>query len=272
MKKLFKSDFFTIECKETDVEPSVVWEHHCHAQFEMIGVLEGTVNVTVEGVPRRLIQNQAIIIPPLCYHTVTANQQGRYRRIMVWFDAEAIPAELRDLFSTASSVAVFSTPPPERLQQICTEHPSPLYAPLVNAVMVQSFYDDIAARQNDLPLEADDFLKLSVSYIDAHLREKISIDDLAGITSRSRSSFCHLFEKRMQVSPKQYILQKKMALANQLINDGYAPTEAAARLGYENYSSFYRMYVKQYGVMPRKSNGSEALKKARATKKKSLSK
>ena len=271
MRSLFKADSFTIEYNETNVEPSVVWEHHCHAQFEMIGVLEGDVTISIEGIPQHLVQNQALIIPPLCYHTVTANQQGLYRRIMVWFETESIPTELRSLFSAASSVATFSTPHLERLQQICTEHPSSLYAPLVNAIMIQSFYDDIAARQSDVPLEADDFLKISISYIDTHLREKISIDDLAEMTSRSRSSFCHLFEKKMKIAPKQYILQKKMALANQLIDDGRLPTEVAATLGYENYSSFYRMYVKQYGVMPR--NFSRHIQKSsRSVQKRSTSK
>ena len=55
----------------------------------------------------------------------------------------------------------------------------------------------------------------------------------------------------MGIPPKQYVLQKKMALANKLIREGISPTDAASELGYENYSSFYRMYVKQYGVMPK---------------------
>ena len=61
----------------------------------------------------------------------------------------------------------------------------------------------------------------------------------------------HLFEERMKISPKQYILQKKLALANKLIEDGVPPTLAAVRIGYDNYSNFYRMYRKRYGNCPK---------------------
>ena len=70
------------------------------------------------------------------------------------------------------------------------------------------------------------------------------LDDLAAYTSRSKSSFCHLFEARMNITPKQYILQKKLALASKLIDEGVPRTAAAMRVGYDNYSNFYRLYHK----------------------------
>jgi len=54
----------------------------------------------------------------------------------------------------------------------------------------------------------------------------------------------------MKVSPKQYILQKRMALAAKLIREGVPPTEVALRVGYDNYSNFYRMYQKHLHAAP----------------------
>jgi AraC-like DNA-binding protein len=48
----------------------------------------------------------------------------------------------------------------------------------------------------------------------------------------------------MGISPKQYVLQKRMALAAKLIREGVPPTKVALRVGYENYSNFYRIYQK----------------------------
>lgn len=253
---VFDSHFFKIEYVESNIDTSVLWENHCHARFEMIGVLEGDVSVMIEGIKYRLTENQAIIIPPLCYHTLTANKQERYRRITVLFDSNAIPKALTSHFVSHAPIAVFSASHLEGLKGLCQESAPSLYAPLADALMVQSFYEFLDARiGNDFP-HTDDFLQRSVDYIDSHLQEKICIDDLARLTSRSRSSFCHLFEERMKISPKQYILQKKLALANKMMGEGLSPTETAIQLGYENYSSFYRMYVKQYGVMPRKTRSS----------------
>lgn len=253
MRTIFKTELFTIEYRESDVKSSLLWERHCHADFEMIGVLEGDVSVTIEGCPRRLTQNQAVIIPPLCYHTVIANQQGCYRRITVRFADASIPRALRGSFSSNSPISVFSPSRLEAMQSLVKALPSPLYAPLADAYIMETLYDELSARQSEAWQETDSFLQAAISYIDEHLYEKISVDTLARITSRSRSSFCHLFEKKMKIAPKQYVLQKKMALANQMINDGTSPTKAAGRLGYENYSSFYRMYVKLYGTSPKEN-------------------
>ena len=76
------------------------------------------------------------------------------------------------------------------------------------------------------------------------MHEKILLDDLARHTARSKSSFCHLFEEKMKISPKQYILQKKLALAGKLIDEGVPRTAAAMQVGYENYSNFYRLCKK----------------------------
>jgi methylphosphotriester-DNA--protein-cysteine methyltransferase len=73
---------------------------------------------------------------------------------------------------------------------------------------------------------------------------------LVPFLSVAASSVCHLFCEQMKISPKQYILQKKLALAGKLIHDGVPPTIAAIRIGYDNYSDFYRMYVKHFKKMP----------------------
>ena len=103
-------------------------------------------------------------------------------------------------------------------------------------------------------VKTDSFLQSAIEYIDEHLCEKIYLDDLAKHTFRSKSSFCHLFESKMKITPKQYILQKKLALANKMIKEGIPATEVAKQIGYENYSNFYRAYKKQYQKGPTKKS------------------
>ena len=119
--------------------------------------------------------------------------------------------------------------------------------------MTQIFYHIIRAEQADKRGDTDEFLQKIILYIDRHLGEKILLDDLAAYTARSKSSVCHLFEEKMGISPRQYILQKRLALANKLIRDGTPPTLAAIQVGYENYSAFYRVYRKHFQTNP--SNG-----------------
>ena len=204
----------------------------------------------LEGNEYRLTEQQTTVIPPLCYHTLTANKRGRYRRVTVLFDASAIPEELRPQIKDPNDLSVFFSSRADELRGICQKGNDTFYRALADALMIQVLYEYVEAKQSKTEPRSDLFLQEVISYIDRHLCEKISLDDLARTTSRSKSSFCHLFEEKMKISPKQYILQKKLALANKLIREGTPPTIAAIRVGYENYSNFYRVYRKHFEKNP----------------------
>ena len=101
--------------------------------------------------------------------------------------------------------------------------------------------------------DADRFLLQIISYIDDHLLDRIMLDDIAEHTARSKSFVCHLFQEKMGVSPKQYILQKQMAYAQMKIREGHAATAVSEELGYRSYATFWRIYQKYHGVNPLKS-------------------
>lgn len=249
----FRTSEFELEYIESIIDHSVLWEKHCHARFEMIAVLEGDVNIMIEGKSYRLKQNQTIIIPPLCYHSITVNNSGSYHRITVLFDLAAIPDVLQSEFmKKGTDIAISFSTHIEKLKEVCQKEETLFYTPLAQSLMIQIFYNTLEATKNHAETETDEFLQQVVYYIDQHLHKKILLEDLAKQTSRSKSSFCHLFEKKMKISPKQYILQKKLAYASKLIGEGTPPTVAAVQAGYENYSNFYRIYLKHFGTSPTK--------------------
>lgn len=253
MTYAFKTDAFEFEYIKSTIESTVLWENHCHARFELLAVLEGNISIVLEGRSYRLTEGESLLIPPLAYHTVTANRKGAYRRITAMFDPEAIPKPLRSRLVSKDTVAISNPPQIRDLKKICKEKESDFYAPLANSLMIQILYHNAQTELTDSEAEEDGFLTKILSYIEMHLCEKITLDDLAHHSSRSKSSVCHLFEEKMKVSTKQYILQKKMAYAAGLIRDGQNPTSVAVQVGYENYSDFYRMYQKHFGTSPTKN-------------------
>lgn len=249
MPDIFETAHYRFAYAQSIEQPLVLWESHCHARFEMIAVLEGDISIVLEGKNYRLTNDQAMIIPPLYYHTITANKQGDYRRVTVLFEASSIPEVLQSQFEMQKEAVVFPLTCIDELREICLKQDGWL-APLAEAIMVRSFYACLEAKGDSAVMETDAFLRKATAYMEAHLCEKISLDDLAAVTACSKSSFCHVFREKMKISPKQYILQKKLAFAHKLIREGTPPTVAAFRIGYENYSDFYRQYRKRYGVSP----------------------
>ena len=241
-----KAKEFKIEYTESEIEEAVLWESHCHTQFELIAVAVGDVSVMLEGKNHRLKEGQVLIIPPLHYHSVTANGKGKYSRVTALFDSSAIPSVLKSEFEgCGTGIEISESDVIERIKKICLKENTDFYLPLVKSLMVEIFYEALEGRTRHTEAESDGFLDRALEYIDKHLSEKILLDDLAKHTARSKSSFCHLFLEKMNISPKQYILEKKLALAEKLIEEGLSHTEAAIRVGYSNYSDFYRVYKKK---------------------------
>lgn len=241
----FKTDKFHIEYIESKIDHLILWESHCHTQYEMILVEAGDITVMLEGHTYHLTQNQILVIPPLFYHSVTANEKGIYRRITALFDIEAIPKPLHSEFVRKVRYTAIASSQIERIKEVCQKDEPLFYAPLLQGLMTQLLYDALEPSKLPEKIETDDFLQTALQYIDEHLQEKILLDDLAKHTARSKSSFCHIFEEKMNISPKQYILEKRLALASKLIDEGVPRTVAAMQVGYKNYSNFYRLYQKK---------------------------
>ena len=252
MSRILKSESFEIEYKETEIKSDLLWESHCHAKYEIITVLEGDISILLEGIGYRLKAGQSAIVPPLCYHTIIANKGGQYKRITVLFELDAVPAPLRGHLSGKDiPLTVFASSVSDELQTICRKSADGYYTPLAESLIVHMLYEYADADHAPIAPVADKEIAMMLKYIDEHLSDKIYLDDLATYTACSKSTVCHVFREKMKISPKQYILRKKLALADKMISEGVAPTIAAIRIGYDNYSDFYRVYRKLYNRSPK---------------------
>lgn len=90
----------------------------------------------------------------------------------------------------------------------------------------------------------------SIELINEGLCGKISIPELARRLNVSVSTLTQTFRKDMNISVYQYILRKKLILAQQKISDGESATAAAMLCGFNDYSSFYKQYKKMFAVAP----------------------
>ena len=242
---------FALTYKDEKTKNGVLWESHCHDRFELIAVFAGSVAVSTEGRQIPLSNGSVIVIPPLTYHTVTACGNARYERISVLFDPDGIPAPLRDklLLSAKSAKPLLSCDLSE-LKKFSPHTDEAFYRPLLDALLVRLLYAYTEEMRTDEDGAADSFLVSTLSSIEAHLCEKISLDDIALTAACSKSTLCHLFKEKMGITVKQYVIEKRMALASKMMREGEAPSSVATAVGYENYSNFYRIYQKHTGFSP----------------------
>lgn len=90
-----------------------------------------------------------------------------------------------------------------------------------------------------------------VEYIEHHLAEKITLERIARHFLVSRSTVSHIFQQRMDVSFYRFVTQRRLIAARNLILSGETMNSIAEKLGFSDYSSFYRAFRQEYGISPR---------------------
>ena len=81
--------------------------------------------------------------------------------------------------------------------------------------------------------------------------ERITPHDMADACFLSDSYFRKIFSEVMGEPPKRYLLRlQTQRAAALLVTTNLSVGEIAARTGLEDFSTFYRRFVKAYGVSP----------------------
>lgn len=93
-------------------------------------------------------------------------------------------------------------------------------------------------------------------YIDTHYLDHITIQQIAREACMSEYHFFRIFKAAMECTPYQYILQKRMALARQLlVQEHMSIRDIALHVGFTDISTFSKTFRKQYGITPSSMRG-----------------
>ncbi len=88
-------------------------------------------------------------------------------------------------------------------------------------------------------------------YIEQHISHALSVDDLADLLNCSKFYFLREFKKLAGVTPYQYIMGKRIALAKEKLSSGETNLAAISQtLGFNDQSHFTRTFKAQCGVTP----------------------
>lgn len=90
----------------------------------------------------------------------------------------------------------------------------------------------------------------AIPYIDEHLDERLSLNELAAKAGLSVWRFCVVFRQHAGVSPRRYIWGQRMKKVQSLLADGEPPASAALMAGFYDHSHLCRYFKNTYGMTP----------------------
>ena len=95
-------------------------------------------------------------------------------------------------------------------------------------------------------------LRLALTYIEQHLGDAFTLEDLARAVGVSRFHFARLFRISTGESPMEFLLRSRIERAKQiLVTSDRRMSEIAATLGFCDQSHFSRSFRRYAGVTPR---------------------
>ena len=89
-----------------------------------------------------------------------------------------------------------------------------------------------------------------LQHINQHLTSNLDIDELCAQFNITRSYLYSRFKQITGTTLAAYIQTKRLFLARQLMDNGLSAHDACQQSGFADYSTFYRAYIKRFGVTP----------------------
>lgn len=94
-----------------------------------------------------------------------------------------------------------------------------------------------------------------LGFMEENYMYDLSLEELALYTGRSLSSFKNDFKRISGVSPRKWIVNKRLEVAHDRLTSGSCKVgEVMADVGFKNFSHFSKIYKETYGVAPSLSN------------------
>ncbi len=221
---------------------------HLHNDYELLFFEEGDADYRIGNSIYHLQKNDLLLIKPAVLHCLLLKSHSTYERTM---------------FNFSESDMLKDTLPLHEFYRIPEDSPIVrIIADLKTAKKLFNkeefnYYKRASLEMILLYLKYDQSEKCTsaqsvnktidkiLQYIDDNLETPLSTDILSKQFYVSPSWIVHTFRKKLNISVKQYINQKKILHAQELISRGISCTKAAELCAFNNYPTFYRLY-KQY--------------------------
>lgn len=233
-------------------DPKDNYQRHMHYFNELIYFIDGDVKYTVESDTMQLKKGDLIFISPGKYHFAQVGKEAVYERFVLKFSDSVMPPFLREKMHAANSF--FGEH--KELQALFTQLDS-YYNNFTNEELYSLFVCEIVKTMillcktpQDVNRQYNTLLSPILRYIDENIQSPISPDSLSEHFHFSKSYIGNEFKKYIKMPLMQYIRTKKIIAAHNMLLAGRKKTEVAELFGFEDYSTFYRTYLKVMGFPP----------------------
>ena len=247
-------------------------EDHTHDYFEFYFFMEGNVSMSIEKKNYHLRPGDMILIPPgVRHHAFNMEKNVPYQRFVFWISQDYCKRLLE-----VSPDYVYLMKHAQQTRRYLYHYDTIAF----NAVQAKIFrlIEEIHADRfgktakielcvNDLMLhmnrtvyemihpatrkESNALYDNIIQYIEAHLDDDLTLDELSKAFFVSKYHIAHIFKENFGISIHQYITKKRLSMCRDAILSNGNITKVYQMFGFKDYTSFFRAFKKEYGLSPK---------------------
>ncbi len=215
-------------------------------------ILSGKGTVHCKKEKYELGRNDAFLIRPGQAVSYYGSEEDPWEYMWVGFNGK----DMDTYFGTKN---VFRVSDVEKLKKIL----KPLFLPhfelkknkLLIVSTVFGFLNEFLQQtkeENDDNQIGDELVSQAVYYIGKNYMKDITVESICDYLHVSRAHLFKKFKKELDKSPQEYLIDFRMALAKELIeNTDLRFNMVAIGVGYFDYEHFCKTFIKHYGMTPK---------------------
>ena len=239
------------------------FDYHIHDSYDLFCLVRGKVGYIVEGHTYKLKAGAVLLMRKGEAHKLIVNESQEYERYVLNFRPELFsslsPRLLTPYTDRALGTANLYLPQSLDISAVSMLEKVFREAPLIGArdaviVNVASLLASIGIAFSNAdakpPRPENELGGAIISYINENLLADLSLKKISSELHISPSQINRIFRRVSGTSVYDYILSKRLILFQERLSSGMSAYEASQECGFHDYSSFYRLYKKRFGVSP----------------------
>ena len=244
-------------------------DFHSHDFYEFYFFIDGCVTYHIEESVYDLVPGDVLIIPPGELHRpVIVEQNSVYERIVLWINRETVircigdntdfTKLLLERFQSKNHLLHFETDdfknkcnllnsmiafqnskePEDRLLQL----------PYLSILLITLY----KSGKNNFsePSKPENIISKIILYINENIDKDIKLDFLSEQFFISKYHLIRTFKAYTNTTIGQYITSKRITKTKFYLQHGYNLLESSQKSGFNNYSNFYKAFIKETGISP----------------------
>ncbi len=249
------------------------FDFHYHDFDKIIIFLSGKVTYVVEGKSYHLKPWDILLVRHHDIHKPIIDKDSVYERIVIWVKNEFIEQQHRkdcDL-STCFEQSLEKSFNLIRVRSSLQSEIRTIISNLEDSLRSEEFGHDLLSdtyflqllvymnrvfldssfSQDESALTYNRQITELIKYINTHLGEDLSNETLAKKLFLSKYYLMHRFKEETGYTLHNYIEQKRLLHASELIKEGVPVMKAAQECGFREYSTFLRAFKRNFHISPK---------------------